>query len=137
MVESQFVIAEPCAVTLAQVRQVVVVSHRWVSPHNPGVDSRDWRQAGATEHRRSSTGSVVVTATCATTPLSLSIIKTNEKTSAELWQVPEIEQWTFEQVQVVDGLAGGQDRAAIEWCCRFVFASPFVGFFKSQTHQHW
>ena len=41
MVESQFVIAEPCAVTLARVRQVVVVNHRWVSPHNPDVDTHE------------------------------------------------------------------------------------------------
>ena len=26
-------------------------------------------------------------------------------------EVSEVELWTFEQVQVVDGLAGGQDRA--------------------------
>ena len=41
MVKSQFVIAEPCAVTLAQVRQVVVVDHRWVSPHNLYMDTHE------------------------------------------------------------------------------------------------
>ena len=36
-----------CAVTLAQVRQVVIVSHRWVWPRIPDVDTRDWRAAGS------------------------------------------------------------------------------------------
>ena len=31
-------------------------------------------------------------------------------------EVSEVEQWTFEQVQVVDGLAGGQDRAQQPFC---------------------
>ena len=41
MVESHFAIAEPCAVALARVRQIVVVSHRWVSPHNPNVGTHE------------------------------------------------------------------------------------------------
>ena len=52
----------------------------------------------------------------------------------QLVEVPEIEQWTFEQVQVVDGLAGGQDRAQQPLLLssdRIVFASLFVGFFSS------
>ena len=36
-----------CAVTLARVRQVVIVSHRWVWPRIPDVDTRDWRVAGS------------------------------------------------------------------------------------------
>ena len=34
----------------------------------------------------------------------------------QLVEVLEVEQWTFEQVQVVDGLAGGQDRAQQPFC---------------------
>ena len=38
------------------------------------------------------------------------------KKQVQLVEVPEIEQRTFEQGQVVNGLAGGQDRAQQTFC---------------------
>ena len=34
----------------------------------------------------------------------------------QLVEVLEVEQWTFEPVQVMDGLGGGQDRAVQPFC---------------------